>query len=64
MKARLAKCPLAVSPRLAAPFITYRYGGQQTHHLLSPSLWRHIWIMWRGKRLWAAWWYLTHRRVA
>lgn len=54
-------CPLAPTPRHAAPFITYYEDGTQVHHLTSTALWRHVWTMWRGRRLWAAWWYLTHR---
>ncbi len=54
-------CPLAVDHRHAAPWITYYEDGTQVHHLTHPALWRHIWVMFRGRRLRTAWWYLTHR---
>jgi len=60
-EAELAKCPLAPMARHAAPYITYYYDGKQVFHLTNPALWREVWAGWKGKRLWAIWWHLTHR---
>ena len=27
---------------------------------LHPTFWKHIWIMWEGRRLWAVWFWLRH----
>ena len=60
----LARCPLAVSPRYADPWYTYYYDGTQVLHLTNPGLWWSIWepgSPWRGQRMWATHWHLTHR---
>jgi hypothetical protein len=27
---------------------------------IDPTFWRHIWTMWKGRRLWAACWWIRH----